>query len=64
MFCTLADLDQDKLSRIQTLEQKTGTTVLAFSCNDLPAAILDPTGLNELKGLETELGLSLVAVKA
>jgi hypothetical protein len=64
MFCTLADLDQDKLSRIQALEQKTGATVLAFSCSDLPAAIMDPAGLDELKGLESDLGLSLVAVKA
>jgi hypothetical protein len=63
MFCTLADLDQDKLSRIQAWEEKNGSTVLAFSCSDIQAAVLDQTGLDDLQGIEKELGLSLVAVK-
>lgn len=64
MFCTLANLDQDKLSRIQAWEQKTGSTVLAFSCSNIQAAPLDQAGLDELQGIEKDLGLSLVAVKA
>ena len=64
MLCTLANLDQDKLTRVQALEQKTGTTVLAFSCSDLAAAALDQANLQELQGIEKELGLSWVAVKA
>ena len=64
MLCSLANLDQDKLKRIQELEKKTGVTVLAFSCSDLKAANLDPAGLGELQNLEKDLGLSLVAVNA
>lgn len=64
MLCSLANLDQGKLAKIQELEKKTGATVLAFSCSDLKAADLDPAGLNALQGVEQELGLSLVAVKA
>lgn len=63
MFCTLANLDQDKLARVQAWEQKSGATVLAFSCSDIQAAVLDQTGLDELQGIEKDLGLNLVAVK-
>ncbi len=63
MLCSLANIDQGKLSSIQELEKKTGTTVLAFSCSDLEAAALDESALTELQGLEKELGLNLVAIK-
>ena len=63
MLCSLADLDKGKLASVQELEKKTGATVLAFSCSDLEAAALDASALDELQGLEKELGLSLVAVK-
>jgi hypothetical protein len=64
MLCSLANLDQDKLAKIQELEKSTGTTVLAFSCRDLRAADVDAAGLSALQGVEKELGLSLVAVKS
>lgn len=64
MLCSLANLEQDKLEAIKALEQKTGSAVLAFSCGELQVAKLDSAGLNELQGLEKDLGLSLVAVKA
>lgn len=63
MLCSLANIDQSKLASIQELEKKTGATVLAFSCSDLEAAALDDSALNELQGLEKDLGLSLVAIK-
>jgi hypothetical protein len=64
MLCSLAKLEQEKLAVIQALEQKTGSTVLAFSCSNLEAAVLDQAQLNQLQSLEKDLGLSLVAVKA
>jgi hypothetical protein len=64
MLCSLANLEQEKLAAIQALEQKTGSTVLAFSCGDLDAADLDQAQLGQLQSLEKDLGLSLVAVKA
>lgn len=64
MLCSLANIDSDKLARIQALEAKSGATVLAFSCSDLQAAPLSEAQLGELQGLEKDLGLSLVAVKA
>lgn len=64
MFYTLANLDQDKLSRIQDWEQKSGATVLAFSPSEIKEAALDQASLDALQGFEKELGLSLLAVKA
>jgi hypothetical protein len=64
MLCSLANLEQDKLDAVKALEQKTGSTVLAFSCSELQAADLDQANLGELQSLEKNLGLSLVAVKA
>jgi hypothetical protein len=64
MLCSLANLDGDKLSRIQAWERETGNTVLAFSCSNLEAAQLNAQGLEALQGLENDLGLSLVAVKS
>ena len=64
MICSLSNLDQPKVTAVQSLEKETGTTLLAFSCKDLKPTMLTAEQLNKIQKLEKELSLSLVAVDA
>ena len=63
MYCTLAGLDQIQLDTVRSLEQQTGQTVLAWSCDEVKPAQLDPEVLSRLQEVEKKTGLILVAVE-
>lgn len=63
MLCTLAHLEQEKLSELQSLEKKLGRTLIAFSCNDVDVVPLKENELAEIKRVENKLNVSMVAVK-
>ena len=63
MMCSLAILDDAKLTKVKELEGKLGKTLLAFTYGDVNADTVDEGVLTQIKNAETDLGLSLVAVK-
>jgi hypothetical protein len=63
MLCSLSPLDNKKLEEIRMLENKTGKTLLAFSCHNVEPVTLSEGELGELMALEKRLGVILVAVK-
>jgi len=63
MVCSLLTLNSEKLEAIKSFEKKTGRGVLAVSCNDLPAARLMESEIQELKELERKLGIILVSYR-
>jgi len=63
MLCTIAELDEERLGAIRSLEKKLGKTVLAFSCKDIGVTPLKDDEIAQIKELESRLGLALVAVK-
>jgi hypothetical protein len=64
MFCTVAQLEKDKLADIQALEKKLGKTLIAFSCkNTAEIAKLKDDELSQIRQLEKKLNVSLVAVQ-
>jgi hypothetical protein len=58
-----AHLSEEQLERIKEFEESHGAKVLAFENESPQAAPLSNEDLNELKDLEQETGLCLVAVK-
>ncbi len=64
MICSFSNLSEKALQEINALEKEINTPVLAFSCHDVPAAILADDALAKVETLEKKLGLSLLAVKA
>lgn len=63
MLCTLANLDNEKVAAIQSLEKKLGKTIIAFSCRDISASPLKDDEIAQIRETEKKLGLALVAVK-
>ncbi len=63
MLCTLANLENDKLERVQSLEKKLGKTLIAFSCREMSIVPLKEDELSQIKQVEKKLNLSLIAVK-
>lgn len=63
MIYDLAPLSADQLRSLQSLEQETGRTILAF--RGLPARPADLTTgeLARIQSAEKDLGLTLVAVE-
>jgi hypothetical protein len=62
MMCSLASLTPEKLQSIRAMEEKLGTPLLAYACHDLEPAPLEEEDVNMIRRLESEMGLSLVAV--
>lgn len=62
MMCSLASLSPEKLETIRALEHRLGKPLLAFACHDMAPAKLDDDDLDMIRRLESDLGLSLVAV--
>lgn len=56
-------LKDEQIKAINELEEKTGVTLLAFSGINIKNAELTKDDLEQIEKLESELGLSLVAVK-
>lgn len=63
MMCSLATLDEAKLTKVKELEGRLGKTLLAFSCGEMDADALDEGALTQIKETEDTLGIALVAVK-
>jgi hypothetical protein len=63
MVCSLtANVGDEELAEIKSLEQAEGMTLLAFSCYDLRPAPASDEQLAKIKQLEERLGVTLVAV--
>lgn len=62
MMCSLASLSPEKLENIRTLEKRLGKPLLAFACHALEPAELDDGDLDMIRRLESDMGVSLVAV--
>ena len=63
MLCTLAQLENDQLADIQTLEKNLGKTLIAFSCKHVGIVSLKEDELSQIKQVQKKLNVSLVAVK-
>lgn len=64
MMCGLSRLDEGKLQAIQSMEQKLGKTLLAYTCHNIAPADLTGDELSQIAEMEKNLGVVLVAVKA
>jgi hypothetical protein len=65
MLCSLSTkLGAGEMAEITRLEKELGYPLLAFSCYSAQPAALTAEQLAKVKGLESSLGVSLVAVKA
>jgi hypothetical protein len=60
----LAQLNADQLHSLQSLEEQTGRTILAFQTLPGEPAELSADDLARLQAAEKDLGLTLVAVDA
>ncbi len=63
MYCSIANLNREKVEALQNLEKKIGKTVVAFSCTKVKASKLKEEQLKELKAVEKKIGVTLVAVR-
>ena len=63
MIFSIAQLDADTLTEIQSVERETGKTIVAFQGFEATPATLDTKALDSIQALERKLGLSLVAVE-
>lgn len=65
MICSLSSkVEESTLQSIKDLEKDLGKTLLAFNCHNLNASTLSEDELKKIQALETNLGISLVAVEA
>lgn len=62
MLCSLANLQNQDLDKVKSLETELSHTILAFSCHNSAPAPLDEDKLTKIQALEKELGILLVAV--
>ncbi|MCC6347949.1 MAG: hypothetical protein IT388_12235 [Nitrospirales bacterium] len=62
MMCTIPQLDGSKLKEVQSLEQKIGKTLVAYTCQDVAPAKLSDMEISQLKETEQKLGVLLVAL--
>jgi hypothetical protein len=60
---SFAMLTADQLHRIQALEKELGTTIVAFSAQDVAMEQLTPEALRRLREEEECTGLTLLAVR-
>ncbi|WP_319508735.1 hypothetical protein [uncultured Methanolobus sp.] len=63
MLWSYSKIDESNVKTIEELEKKLNVTLLAFSGQDIKNAELTSENIEEINKLESELGLSLVAVK-
>ena len=63
MMCSPASLEAKALKAIQSLETELGKPLLAVSCIDVKAAALKDDQLEQIRELEAELDVCLVAVQ-
>ena len=64
MLCSLSTkLDYKDLQAITDLEKELGMPLLAFSCHNFQPAQVHADQLAKIQALESQLGLSLVAVR-
>lgn len=63
MLCSLSTkLEEKDIRAIMDLEKELGKTLLAFSCYPMNPAAINNEELAKIKKVETDLGISLVAV--
>ena len=62
MICSYPSIDEKKLKNLQQLENETGCTLLALSCQDMKPAQLTSEQLERIKSLEEELGIVVLAL--
>ncbi len=62
MICSLAQISEEKLGEIRSLEEKIGKPLLAFSCQNVSVSPVSEKDLTEIKDLEKKLDVVLVAV--
>ena len=63
MLCSLSTkLEEKEIKAIKDLERELGKTLLAFSCYPVDAASINTEELAKIEKVETDLGISLVAV--
>ncbi|WP_425404331.1 hypothetical protein [Hwanghaeella sp.] len=63
MVFTLANMPEDKLAALRSLETEIGAPLLAMAQVDVTPARLDRERLARIEQLERELGVVLVAVQ-
>lgn len=63
-YFAFANLDEQGLGEIKSLETKLGQPLVAMKEVDLAPAPLDDTALADVKNLEAKLGVALVAVQS
>ena len=65
MVCSLdTQMTPEMHQKITALEQDLGKILLAFRCHDMRPSELSQSELQKVREVETQLGLSLVAVDA
>jgi len=64
LYSLSSGVDDGALNEIQAAEQELGTALLAFRAHDLEPARLSEDQMSQIKALEKDLGLVLVAVAA
>ncbi|MEN6439730.1 MAG: hypothetical protein ABFD97_14240 [Syntrophobacter sp.] len=62
MLCNYSNLKPTDVEAIQKLEGKLAKVILAVSCQDAKPASLKEEELSEIRKLESEIGVALVAV--
>ena len=64
MLCSMSTkLGSKDLQAITDLEKELGIPLLAYSCHDFEPAQVQADQLAKIQALESQLGLSLVAVR-
>ena len=65
MLCSLdTQMTPEMHQKISALEQDLGKILLAFRCHDMKPSELSENELQRVREVESQLGLSLVAVDA
>ncbi len=62
MICSLAQVNEEKLKEIKSLEEKMGKPLLAFACRNVSVASVSDKELTQIRDLEKKLNVVLVAV--
>lgn len=63
MLWSLASLEGNEVEAINSLEEELEVNLLAFSGHEVELEDLSDEGLDKIKDLEEDLGVSLIAVK-
>lgn len=63
MICSFANIDQSKVTELQSLEKKMGKVLIAYSCANISPATLTADEMSLLQDLEKKLGLVICAVE-